>query len=76
MNWPAIRAVIGKDLTAVRRSKAVFLPMLLVPLLLLVVLPLVIGLAARSAGADGADGRPAYPTLPADAVVIACELRR
>ena len=37
-----------KDLTAVRRSKAVVLPMLFVPLLLLVVLPLVIGLAARS----------------------------
>ena len=39
-------AVVAKDLTAVRRSKAVLLPMLLVPTLLLVVLPLVIGLAA------------------------------
>ena len=39
---------MGKDLTAVRRSKAILLPMLLVPLLLLVVLPLVIGFAARS----------------------------
>jgi ABC-2 type transport system permease protein len=48
VNWPAIRAVMGKDLTAVRRSKAVVLPMLLVPFLLLVVLPLVIGIAARS----------------------------
>ena len=48
MNWSSIRAVIVKDLTAVRRSKAVVLPMLFVPLLLLVVLPLVIGLAARS----------------------------
>jgi ABC-2 type transport system permease protein len=48
VNWPSIWAVVGKDLTAVRRSKAVVLPMLLVPLLLLVVLPLVIGLAARS----------------------------
>ena len=48
VNWPAIRAVMAKDLTAVRRSKAVVLPMLLVPFLLLVVLPLVIGIAARS----------------------------
>ncbi len=48
MNWPVIRAVMLKDLTAVRRSKAVVLPMLIVPLLLLVVLPLIIGLAARS----------------------------
>jgi ABC-type Na+ efflux pump permease subunit len=42
-------AVIAKDLTAVRRSKAVVLPMLIVPGLLLVVLPLGVGLAARQA---------------------------
>jgi ABC-type Na+ efflux pump permease subunit len=48
MNWAAVRAVMAKDLTAVRRSKAVVIPMLLVPILLLIVLPLVIGLAARS----------------------------
>lgn len=42
-----MRAVIARDLTAVRRSKAVVLPMVIVPLLLLVVLPLLIGLAAR-----------------------------
>ena len=46
MNWRAMRAVVAKDLTAVRRSKGVVLPMLLVPTLLLIVLPLVIGLAA------------------------------
>ncbi|MCU1354689.1 MAG: hypothetical protein JWM89_107 [Acidimicrobiales bacterium] len=43
----AVRAVLGRDLGAVRRSKAVMLPMLLVPLLLLVLLPLSIGLAAH-----------------------------
>jgi len=48
MNWAAVRAVMGKDFTAVRRSKAVVLPMLIVPFLLLVVLPLIIGLIARS----------------------------
>jgi ABC-2 type transport system permease protein len=51
--WPVVRAVIAKDLTAVRRSKAVVLPMVIVPGLLLVVLPLLIGLAARnSTGTD------------------------
>ena len=45
--WPAVRAVVAKDLLAVRRSKAVVLPMLIVPGLLLVVLPALIGLAAR-----------------------------
>ena len=48
MNWDAIWAVVAKDLTAVRRSKAVVLPMVFVPILLLIVLPLLIGLAARS----------------------------
>jgi ABC-type Na+ efflux pump permease subunit len=48
VNWHAIRAVMVKDLTAVRRSKAVLYPMLLVPLLLLVVLPLGIGMVART----------------------------
>lgn len=47
INWQVVRAIMRKDLTAVRRSKAVVLPMLLVPALMLVVLPLIIGLAAR-----------------------------
>ena len=51
-DWTVIATVVAKDLTAVRRSKAVVLPMLLVPALLLVVLPAVIGLAARDQTAD------------------------
>jgi ABC-2 type transport system permease protein len=47
-DWSAIRAVLDKDLRAVRRSKAVVLPMLLVPGLLLVALPLGLGIAARN----------------------------
>jgi ABC-type Na+ efflux pump permease subunit len=48
VDWGAVRAVFAKDFAAVRRSKAIVLPMLIVPFLLLVVLPLVIGYAARS----------------------------
>lgn len=55
-DWVAMRAVLAKDLTAVRRSKAVILPMLLVPALLLVVLPLAIGIAARAAEPVGVGG--------------------
>lgn len=44
----AVGAVIRKDLLAVSRSSAVLVPMVLVPLLLLVVIPAAIGLAARS----------------------------
>ena len=51
----AIGAVFAKDITAIRRSKAVVLPMLLVPTLLMVVLPAIIGLAARSKESFGLD---------------------
>jgi len=66
----AVRAVIAKDLTAVRRSRAVLLPMLLVPTLLMVVLPALIGLAATRATTpdlsrflDGLPGDLARPVL-------------
>jgi ABC-type Na+ efflux pump permease subunit len=52
--WGSIRAIVVRDLTAVRRSKAVFLPMILVPVMLLVVLPLFIGLFAASASSVNA----------------------
>ncbi|HZQ57679.1 MAG TPA: ABC transporter permease subunit [Acidimicrobiales bacterium] len=48
-DWNAVCAVVAKDFTAIRRSKAVVLPMLFVPVLLLVVLPFGIGLVARAA---------------------------
>lgn len=47
VDWTAVRAVLGRDLAAVGRSKAMLLPMLLVPLLLLVMLPMSVGLAAN-----------------------------
>src|SRR5262249_43115010 len=48
-DWAAIRTVMAKDLTAVRRSKAIMIPMIVVPTLLMVILPLGLGLFARSA---------------------------
>ena len=54
-DWTAIGGVVRKDLTAIRRSKAVLIPMLAVPTLLLVVLPAVIGLAARAGDPVGAE---------------------
>ena len=59
-----VRAVVARDLRAVRRSKAVVLPMMLVPVLLMVVLPLVVGVAARRASIDS--GRIGFlDSLPA-----------
>ncbi|OWY59421.1 hypothetical protein B7486_74655, partial [cyanobacterium TDX16] len=46
----AMRAVVEKDLRAVSRSKAVVIPMLAVPVLLLIVLPFGIALAASGKG--------------------------
>jgi ABC-2 type transport system permease protein len=54
--WPAMRAVVMKDLTAIRRSKGVLIPMIMVPGLLLVMLPFLIGLAARHNAAPNVDG--------------------
>jgi ABC-type Na+ efflux pump permease subunit len=45
-----VRAVARKDLLAVRRSRALMVPLVVVPLLLLVVLPLVVALAPLLAG--------------------------
>lgn len=52
-DWPAIRALAARDLLAVRRSKAVMLPMLLVPALLLIVLPIVLAIAAGRSDPGG-----------------------
>jgi ABC-type Na+ efflux pump permease subunit len=48
----AVLTIVGRDLRAVRRSKAITLPMLLVPVSLLVLLPVAVGLLARSAPTD------------------------
>jgi ABC-type Na+ efflux pump permease subunit len=48
-----IRALAARDLLAVRRSKAVMLPMLLVPALLLIVLPIVLAIAAGRSDPGG-----------------------
>jgi hypothetical protein len=66
-DWTAIRAVIVRDVRAISRSKAVVLPMLLVPFLLLVVLPFVIGMAARfRSGPDLANFLDSIPDQLAD----------
>jgi ABC-2 type transport system permease protein len=52
-NWTAILAIVEKDLRAVRRSKAVAIPMLAVPGVLLVLVPLVLVIVTtRSHGGD------------------------
>ncbi|MGH7717962.1 MAG: ABC transporter permease subunit [Gemmatimonadaceae bacterium] len=54
MNWRAIRAIVRKDLTVVRRSRAIMIPMIVVPILMLVVLP--VTLSVLPALFDSAEG--------------------
>lgn len=63
-SWPVIWAVIAKDLIAVRRSKAVVIPMLAVPALLMIVLPLFVGLGARAA--QNPDVSSVLSSMPGD----------
>lgn len=44
MNWRAIRAIVRKDITVAMRSRFVMLPLVLVPLVIVVAMPLLIGL--------------------------------
>jgi len=64
MSWVVMRAIIAKDLIAVRRSKGVVIPMLAVPALLMIVMPLLIGLAAR--GPQHPDLARILSTMPGD----------
>jgi ABC-2 type transport system permease protein len=62
-DWAAIRLIMGKDLRAVRRSKAIVLPMIIVPAVLLVVLPVGLGLFARNAPTDSVSSALSSPLL-------------
>jgi ABC-2 type transport system permease protein len=56
LDWTMIRALLAKDISAARRSKAVVIPMLVVPFVLLVGLPTGIGLFARTGTAPDLSG--------------------
>jgi ABC-type Na+ efflux pump permease subunit len=52
VNWRAIRAINRKDLRVVRRSRALIVPLVLVPVLLMVVLPVVLTVIPQMVGFD------------------------
>jgi len=62
-NWSAIGLVMRKDLTAVKRSKAIMLPMILVPAVLLIAMPVALGLFARSAPTSQLDTALSSPMI-------------
>ncbi len=64
VDWRAVRAVITKDVTAVKRSKAVVLPMLLLPAVMLLGLPIAVGVLA--AGSQPMDVHQLLSSVPAN----------
>lgn len=52
VNWFVVTALLRRDLGAIRRSKALLLPMVFLPTVLLLLLPISIGLAASRNNVD------------------------
>ncbi len=51
-DWAAIRALMRRDFAAIRRSRAIVFPMILVPTIMLVVMPASVSWVARGADPD------------------------
>jgi len=67
-NWRAMRAMIGKDLLQVRQNKMIWLPMVILPLLIQVIMPLVMVLLPQVANESEFDDlAPLLAALPAGA---------
>ena len=62
-DWAAIRTLMQKDITAVRRSKSITIPMIIVPIILLVVLPVLLGNLAKSVDPGAALSSPLVKNL-------------
>ena len=64
MNWRAIRAIVVRDLMLVMRARAVFLPLIVVPVLLFVLMPAAAVIAVRAGGEALEEFRPLLYVLP------------
>lgn len=62
-DWTAIRTLMRKDVIAIRRSKSITIPMVVVPVILLVVLPIVLGNLAKSVDPGAALSSPLVKNL-------------
>ena len=52
IDWHAVRVVLARDLGAIKRSKALVLPMLFLPVVLFILLPMSLGIAANGKRLD------------------------
>lgn len=64
MNWPAVRAIAGRDLRIVARSRAVMVPIVVVPIVLLLLPPTLMLAAAGSPDVLAGELAPLLTRLP------------
>lgn len=64
MNRRAIAAIVRKDLTVVVQSKAVMIPIVIVPLFMFILLPVLVGLGGPALAALPGAPRSFSPTCP------------
>lgn len=64
MNWRAVTALARRDLTLVARSRAVVVPFILVPMLLLAAFPVLAVIGIRAGGQALDEFRPLLDVLP------------
>ncbi len=64
MNWGAIRSIARRDLTVVARSRAVSMPLIVLPVIFFVLLPALVILLSRAAGTELGDADELLAQLP------------
>jgi ABC-type Na+ efflux pump permease subunit len=55
MRWSRVRAIVRKDLTAIRRSRATLVPLIIVPVIFFVGMPVAVGAIGRLTPIDAGD---------------------
>lgn len=64
MNWHIIWAIVRRDLRLVRRSKAIMTPLIVLPILLMIVFPTLLGFLPNLLTGEGAQAADIFKELP------------
>ena len=64
MNWRIIRAIVRRDLLVVRRSRALMMPLIVLPILLMVVFPTVFAFLPEMLSPEGSRASEVFQQLP------------
>jgi ABC-2 type transport system permease protein len=64
--WPSVRGIVARDLAVVRRSRAVMLPLVIVPVVLFAGLPVALALGLQLGAGQLSELAPLLAALPED----------